>query len=60
MSIETIAGEFIATCDICGEQLQSKRMFLDAVQTKRDAGWKIKKTEWGYEDICPECDGGMA
>ena len=38
-------------CDICGEGAS----FNDAVQYKKDEGWKSQKHNGEWEDICPEC-----
>lgn len=56
MSIERFDGLCTPTCDICGETLKDEFEFADAVQAKRDAGWKSQKLPDGsWQDVCPEC-----
>jgi len=60
MSIEKFAGFFTPTCDICGEELPSEYDFYDAVQAKKDEGWKSRKNEYGeWEDVCRTCQEGV-
>lgn len=58
MSIQNNHGMCIPTCDICGEELPGTYDFYDAVESKKDAGWKSKKTDGKWEDICTECQKG--
>lgn len=46
---------YITTCDICGCQLTPQYEFMDAVSAKRNAGWKSKKIDGEWIDLCPEC-----
>ena len=55
MSIERFDGLYTPTCDICGEELPDEFNFYDAVQAKTDAGWKSRKVNGEWEDICAEC-----
>lgn len=55
MSIVKEYGKYTPTCDICGEELPPELTFEDAVQAKKDAGWKRQKTNGAWEDICTEC-----
>ena len=55
MSIEKSRG-YIATCDLCGETLPIEPDYRDAVQAKKDAGWKSVKDEDGeWCDMCLGC-----
>ena len=55
MSIERFAGFYTPTCDICGEELQAEFDFYDAVQAKKDAGWKSQKHNGEWQDVCTDC-----
>ncbi|MDR0905795.1 MAG: hypothetical protein LBN00_06440 [Oscillospiraceae bacterium] len=55
MSIEKFGGIFTPTCDICGEELDGGFDFYDAVQAKKTAGWKSRKTNGEWEDVCVTC-----
>lgn len=64
MSIEKNLGLFTPLCDICGEMGSPMRTFMDAVNQKKENGWKSQKTgeydEYGkpiWEDVCKECQG---
>lgn len=46
---------YIPTCDICGEQLAEQYDFEDAVEAKRDAGWRSKKINGEWIDLCNDC-----
>jgi hypothetical protein len=51
-------GEFILSCDFCGEQVDGFDDFYDAVDYKKDKGWKNKRINGDWNDICPECQKG--
>jgi hypothetical protein len=51
-------GEFILSCDYCGEEVSGFDDFYDAVQYKKDNGWKSKKIKGEWNDVCPECQEG--
>lgn len=55
MSIERLYGKYTPTCDVCGEDLPPENDFYDAVEARKEAGWRSKKTADGWNDICPEC-----
>lgn len=56
MSIVSFSGMHTPTCDICGEALEAEFEFQDAVDAKKDAGWKSQKLRDGsWQDLCPEC-----
>jgi len=46
---------YIPTCDMCGAQLSEQYDFNDAVEAKRDAGWKSKKIDGEWIDMCNDC-----
>ena len=56
MSIMKTAGAFCLICDNCGgEHGGSFTGFYDAVDYKKDNGWKSRKNRNEWEDVCPEC-----
>ena len=43
-------------CDDCGEIVDDFEEFMDAVEYKKQNGWKSRKTDDGsWEDLCPSC-----
>jgi len=49
-------GLYTLTCDICGEKaIETFEEFHEAVQYKKDEGWKSQKYKGEWEDVCPEC-----
>lgn len=49
-------GSYYLICDICGEVVDALfDDFYDAVQFKKDEGWKSRKIKGEWKDICPEC-----
>ena len=56
MSIENYYGLHVASCDICHEaKLDGEHDFYDAVRAKKAAGWKSKKIDGEWHDICCDC-----
>lgn len=60
MSIERHFQYYTAVCDFCGKRLPGEERFMDAVRSKRDAGWESRKQrdrdgEDYWEDICSDC-----
>jgi hypothetical protein len=55
MSINSFGDRHTPTCDICGEELDTEFNFYDAVQAKKDAGWKSRKVNGEWEDVCTSC-----
>jgi hypothetical protein len=49
-------GTFQLSCDICGE-VNPKTFpdFYDAVEFKKENGWKSRKLHDQWHDVCPEC-----
>jgi hypothetical protein len=62
MSIERFGDIFSLTCDICGEDHpETFYDFGDAVQAKKDDGWKSRRDKDGcWEDVCPDCQENEA
>ena len=46
---------YTPTCDVCGKQLVTQYVFMDAVNAKKNAKWKSKKIDDMWFDICDEC-----
>lgn len=57
MSIERFRDGFMPTCDICGNELPPEDTFQDAVDAKKEAGWKSRKANGEWEDVCDDCLG---
>lgn len=55
MSIENMHGAYTAVCDCCGDILPAESDFYDAVNAKKDAGWKSRKIDGEWNDLCPSC-----
>lgn len=55
MSIENFHGAYTAVCDCCGDILPTESDFYEAVNAKKDAGWKSRKVDGEWNDICPDC-----
>jgi len=55
MSIERFGDIYTPTCDLCGEELPGEFDFYDAVEAKKTEGWKSRKINGEWQDICCEC-----
>lgn len=56
MSIEKLGGSYTLECDICGEKAPRYFDYFDeAVDYKKENGWKSKRDDGGWWDHCPEC-----
>jgi len=54
--IDNFNGVYTLDCDICGESVDEVfDDFYDAVDYKKDNGWKSQKHGDEWEDVCPEC-----
>lgn len=56
--IDKSSGMFSLICDVCGEEADKQFFdFYAAVEYKKDKdnGWISRKTDDGWQDICPEC-----
>ena len=49
-------GKFILVCDVCSERCDVEfDSFEEAAKAKKNMGWKSKKIDYEWQDICPEC-----
>jgi len=55
MSIIKQYGKYVAVCDICEQELPGEDDFDDAVEEKKQAGWKTRKDGDEWVDICCDC-----
>jgi len=47
---------FNLSCDVCGDTYVTFcDNFYDAVNYKKQNGWKSQKYRGEWEDVCPEC-----
>ena len=54
--IDRNGSMFILTCDICAEEVVDDfDDFQDAVDYKKENGWKSQRRNGEWEDICPIC-----
>ena len=59
MSIDKSCGTFNLTCDNCGEELEGDfEDFYEAVEAKKENGWKSRKVDGNWEDWCDKCCEG--
>ena len=49
-------NEYVLSCDICGEEIEDTfTTFQEAVDFKKENGWKSKFEDDEWQDICPNC-----
>ena len=54
--IDKSCGTFDLSCDICGDVApESFDEFYDAVDYKKESGWKSRRIKGEWHDVCPEC-----
>ena len=54
--IEKEYGQFRLRCDICGETAPRRHEhFQDAVDYKKEAGWRSQRINNVWADVCPDC-----
>ena len=54
--IDKFGGVYSLTCDICQEEAPEQFFdFSEAVDYKKQNGWKSQKRKGEWEDVCPEC-----
>lgn len=53
--IDQAYGLYTLICDICDHEAKPFFSFQDAVDYKKDNGWRSKKFNGEWHDICPEC-----
>lgn len=48
--------KYTLICDICGGGIDDGfDTFQDVVDAKKDIGWKSKRIEGEWMDLCPDC-----
>ena len=56
MSNIRMGGEIVFSCDECDAELETgEEDFIDAVRKKKEEGWKSRKDDTEWLDICPDC-----
>ena len=54
--IEGFEGMYTLTCDVCGDEYPETFFdFYEAVEAKKIAGWKSRKIDDEWEDVCDVC-----
>ena len=54
--IDRFGDEYVLTCDLCGEEYpESFFDFYEAVEAKKEIGWKSRKIDGEWNDVCDEC-----
>jgi hypothetical protein len=48
-------GDFVLSCDICGHEVKPLDDFNEAIEYKKDNGWRSQKRNGEWEDVCPKC-----
>lgn len=49
-------GKYILICDICQAVTDEEyETFQDAVDAREDIGWKSRKIDDSWADLCPDC-----
>ena len=49
-------GKYTLICDICGASSDEKyENFQDAKDARKNLGWKSRKIDGDWADICPDC-----
>lgn len=46
---------YTPVCDMCGAELETQYDFDDAVEAKKNAGWKSRKLDGEWIDLCQDC-----
>jgi len=55
MSIDSFEGIHTPICDRCYAELDGEFEFHTAVEAKKDAGWKSRKVNDRWQDVCDNC-----
>jgi hypothetical protein len=54
--IDKSCGMYSLYCDVCGnEEGEQFFEFYEAVDYKKENGWKSQKRNGSWEDVCPDC-----
>ena len=49
-------GKYTLVCDICGASVDEEyESFQGAEDARKDLGWKSRKIDGDWADICPDC-----
>jgi arabinogalactan endo-1,4-beta-galactosidase len=49
-------GKYTLICDICGAGTDDEfDSFQNAIDAREDIGWKSKRVDGEWVDICPDC-----
>lgn len=46
---------YVPVCDRCGNTLEPEEEFSDAVQAKKDAGWRSFNVDGQWKNVCTDC-----
>lgn len=55
MSVERHSGYFTVVCARCGARTTGEMTWGDAVRAKRGHGFRSRKIEGEWQDLCPDC-----
>jgi hypothetical protein len=55
MMIDKEYSGYLLVCDVCDHQVKYFDNFQDAVDYKKENGWRSRKENGEWLDICPEC-----
>jgi Fe2+ or Zn2+ uptake regulation protein len=50
-------NDYVLVCDRCGHEVKYFNNFREAVDYKKENGWKSIKHDNEWEDVCPDCRG---
>jgi hypothetical protein len=54
--IQARYGKFVLVCDNCEDEGEKEYLsFQEAVEGKKEEGWKSKKYSDGFKDLCNDC-----
>ena len=57
--IETRYGRgVVLVCDVCGHEIKYFDTFQEAVDYKKENGWKSVRDGNEWQDVCPDCREG--
>lgn len=59
-SVYTKGSVFTIKCDICGDVIYMEKTddFNDAIDRKKESGWKSTRYQGEWQDVCPKCQEG--
>ena len=53
--IDQSYGSYTLVCDICEKEVKPFDNFQEAVDYKKENGWKSQKHDGEWEDVCAKC-----